>query len=1221
VVDIDHFGQLNSRLGSSVGDEILADLGARLAACVRGGDFAARLSGDRFGVIGMVVSSDDARVIAARVERVLAEPFEIGGSLISIAVSIGAAWGPNGLSARSLFARAELALGEAQLDGGRQVRFYEDDDAATGWADLDIFASDLRAAMASGQIYVAYQPIVELRSGGLEKLEALARWTHAVRGVIPPAEFIPLAERSGTIIELGEWILNRSCEDLARFAAHGLDVEISVNMSVAQLRDPQIARSVARVLEAHGTDPSRVWIEVTESVLLDDHALSPLHRLHELGVHLVIDDFGTGYATFQYLTRLPVDALKIDTTFVSGLGIDASDTAIVRSVINLARELGLQVVAEGVETESQRAQLVALDCRLAQGWLFSRALPFEALIETYGRIPGTDPTPALPDGAVDEALRVAALRACKILDTTADAAFDSVVRLATQLMGTPIGLVSMLDTNRQWFKARIGVEVTETSRDVSFCNHAIAHPRQPFVVRDALLDERFVDNPMVIDGPNVRSYAGVPIRSREGLPLGTLCVLDTVPRDFTDEQIGQLTMLADQTGAMLDLRRRAVELNDLLHSATSTGASSQDHVAVSQSTRDGAAAVGQAVVELTRISERRDDTPGQPANVLRFGRLELQLSARMVLLGGEDVDVSAKEFDLLAFLATNAGRSFTRVELLREVWHSTPESQNPATVTEHIARLRSKIEIDPSRPRLLRTVRGVGFKFEPATGESNGEASTDESDPRSGEFVHDDTHIVAADAGMLEMLMTADPADIIGHDILDVVAPSSHPAAQARLEMRASGHAPGPQVISLRTHAGTEVVTMIQSEDGDFNELRAVVVSVREILDPPHLMNQLVNGVVNEVSDAVIVTDPDLHVLAWNPAAERLYGWSEREVLGHTLQNVVRSLQPFDLTSLRAEVERSGRWTADANHVTRDGTIVEVVTTINVISDETGSTTAIVSVNRPQRERGSVQPAAGHPPSDVSDVQRAVNRNEFVVYYEPVVTLVDHVVVGVNVRVRWLRPDGGSWDLDDFIGDVEHANALGDLAGYVYPTAFLQFEQWNRRGRAIQLTIDISTNQLADQGFLDALEPVVGRLRAAGSDLWLKINERELRTATVHTNAALQSLTSAGARIVVSGLGTGWATPSALRDLHVEALVIDSSILETEHTPHEGLNPLADVLALSRRLSIPIWIDGVTDEQHHSAAVALGCTMGSGPLYGGPSLGEHLDIRRHTGPPTTSTGS
>lgn len=568
LVDIDHFSKLNARLGSAAGDEVLIGFAARLSASVRADDFVVRLSGDRFGVYGVVESSEEARALAGRLERLIAEPLQVEGSLLSISARLGAAWGSNAHRADRLFEQAERALREAEAKGGRRLCFYEPDTESGGWHDDAIFVAEVREALASGAIHVAYQPIVELSSGRLRKLEALARWDHPQRGAVSPGQFIPLAERSGIIDELGQWILEKACTDAMSLRAEGVDVDLSVNLSVVQLRDPEVAQRVASVLIQTGFAPDRLWIEVTESALIDDQALLPLHQLHDLGAHLVIDDFGTGYATFQYLTRLPVDALKIDTGFVWGLGVDASDTAIVRSVINLGRELGVQVVAEGVETESQRAQLLALNCRLAQGWLFSRALPYDALIAAYGQPRGaaTTSAPATsgPPPAANEAMRLAALEACKILDTSTDEAFDSLVQLASQLLSTPMALISLVDADRQWFKARVGIDVTETPRNIAFCAHAIAEPHQSFIVPDTALDVRFASNPLVTGAPNIRSYAGIPILSREELPLGTLCVLDTGPRTFTDEQVGLLKMLAAQAAALLDLRRRAAELNDLI---------------------------------------------------------------------------------------------------------------------------------------------------------------------------------------------------------------------------------------------------------------------------------------------------------------------------------------------------------------------------------------------------------------------------------------------------------------------------------------------------------------------------------------------------------------------------------------------------------------------------------------------------------------------------------
>ena len=250
------------------------------------------------------------------------------------------------------------------------------------WRDDAAFITDVRHAIAVGEISLAYQPIVDLDTGRLHHVEAVARWNHSQLGVLQRDLLVPLAERSGVIDELTEWVLDQACADMVPMGAEG--IQLSLNLSVVQLRDPTVAQRIANILASRGFAAGRLWIEVTESAFVDDQGLLSLHALHDLGAHLVIDDFGTGYATFQHLTRLPVDALKIDTTFVSGVGVHSNDTAIVRSVVNLGLELGLDVVAEGVETEFQRAQLLALNCRLGQGLLFGRALSLTQLMARYG---------------------------------------------------------------------------------------------------------------------------------------------------------------------------------------------------------------------------------------------------------------------------------------------------------------------------------------------------------------------------------------------------------------------------------------------------------------------------------------------------------------------------------------------------------------------------------------------------------------------------------------------------------------------------------------------------------------------------------------------------------------------------------------------------------------------------------------------------------------------
>ena len=344
------------------------------------------------------------------------------------------------------------------------------------------------------------------------------------------------------------------------------------------------------------------------------------------------------------MSRLPADALKIDTSFVAGLGVHPSDTAIVRSVINLARELGLQVIAEGVETESQRAQLIALNCRLGQGFLFDRALPFDVFMASYERPLPASPTEPVPDVTANESSRLAALEACMVLDTDNEAPFDSLVQLASQLLATPIALISLIDADRQWFKAQVGIEVSETARDIAFSAHAIEQPNEPFVIADTLLDERFANNPLVIASPNIHAYAGIPIRSREGFALGTLCVLDSSARIFTREDVDLLSILAEQAGTLLDLRRRAAELHTLVRRFRSSR--SGDAGAPEIDPTSTAPASAALLVELARTSARRDEPIGDTAHVLRFGSLEINLQTRTVERDHVTIHVTPTEFEL-----------------------------------------------------------------------------------------------------------------------------------------------------------------------------------------------------------------------------------------------------------------------------------------------------------------------------------------------------------------------------------------------------------------------------------------------------------------------------------------------------------------------------------------------------------------------------------------------
>ncbi|HEY5875286.1 MAG TPA: EAL domain-containing protein [Ilumatobacteraceae bacterium] len=953
VFDIDHFNLVNSRFGVPAGDAILVEIARRLSATVRGDDLVVRLHGDRFAVCSTIQNRDEAVAVARRVERLVSEPVDVAGTFVSLSVSVGASWGPNRETIGRLFEQAERALRDAVTSGGRRLCFHDPDGEAGHWDDDGSFAADLRRGLTSGAFHVAYQPIVELGTGRVVKVEALARWNHPERGSIPPDRFIPLAERSGVIDELGAWILRRACLDTVAFHAEGIDVDLTVNLSAVQLRDPDIARSVADALADAGLAPARLWVEVTESVLVDDLAMAPLHELQDVGVRLVIDDFGTGYSTFQYVSRLPADALKIDTSFVAGLGIHPSDTAIVRSVINLARELGLQVVAEGIETESQRAQLLALNCRLGQGFLFDRALPFDAFIAANAPSLPASPSEPAPNVAANETMRLAALEACKVLDTDREAPFDSLVQLASQLLTTPMALISLIDADRQWFKARVGIEMSETARDVAICAHTIEQPKEPFVVADTSLDDRFADNPLVTASPNIRAYAGMPICSREGFALGTLCVLDSRPRVFTAEEVDLLSILAEQAGTLLDLRRRAAELHALIRRLRSTR--SEDAVGATEtratSTSTSASpASAELLVELARTSARLDGPIEDVAHILRFGSLEIDLQARTVERDHNRIDLTPKEFELLAFMSARSGHVFSRVELMQYLWPSTRDSRAAAVVTSHIRSLRAKLEPNPLERQLIRTIRGQGYRFDPNDGTSTW---SDGAPPElmTGCFTHIDGRIAAADAGMLSLLSAKRELDVVGHHVLEFIAPVSQPATQARLEMRAAGQVPGPQLITIQAADGHQIVTLVQSTVAEVDGRAAVASTFREVINPPRLLRQLVSGVLNQLPDAVIVTDPAHHVLSWNLAAWRLYGWTEVEVLGHTLDTVVRPVDDDDIVAARRALATSGRWSSETRQVTRDGTIVTVDALLTLIRDDDNEVTGIVAVNRPATRR------------------------------------------------------------------------------------------------------------------------------------------------------------------------------------------------------------------------------------------------------------------------------
>ena len=383
-IDIDEFKGINDSLGHHVGDELLKTVANRIRSCLRDSDLVARLGGDEFAVIQTAASSaDEVAAFVTRIHEAIRQPYQCLGHQLSTDASIGIAMAPlDGTNHDQLIKNADLAMYAAKSSGRRTHRFFEPAMDASAKARLTM-EQDLRQALADGSFEVHYQPLVHLGRNKVSGCEALLRWRHPERGMISPGEFVPVAEDTGLINELGDWVLRTACAEAVTWPDH---VRLAVNVSPVQLKNQTLALRIAGALAASGLEPHRLEIEITEAVLIrdDEEALAILHQVRNLGVSIALDDFGTGFSSLSYLKRFPFDKIKIDRCFVSDISeVDAS-SSIVEAVVNIAAALNMTTTAEGVETEAQRELLRRLGCTEMQGYLFSAPRPGVEVRRLFG---------------------------------------------------------------------------------------------------------------------------------------------------------------------------------------------------------------------------------------------------------------------------------------------------------------------------------------------------------------------------------------------------------------------------------------------------------------------------------------------------------------------------------------------------------------------------------------------------------------------------------------------------------------------------------------------------------------------------------------------------------------------------------------------------------------------------------------------------------------------
>jgi diguanylate cyclase (GGDEF)-like protein len=389
-VDIDNFKFVNDSMGHDMGDLLIRQVAGQISDCLRAGDTVARFGGDEFTILLENTHPAEVSATAQRIVNELSQPHILEERKVYTTVSIGVCLYPDdGADTQALLKNADVAMYRAKDSGKNNFQFFTQELKALTSERL-FYASDLRQALERGQLFLVYQPQLDMETGRAVGLEALLRWRHPERGLVPPDRFIPVAEETGQIEVVGEWVLESVCRQIAAWISVGLEPpRISVNLSPRQLRKVSLPEWIQQLLTKYNLEPQCLTLEFTEHALLEnvDYVLTMVAQLKSLGLHLSLDDFGTGYSSLSYLKRYALDEIKIDRSFVDGIASEPHDRAIASAIIAMADAMDMRVVAEGVETEEQKKALLASGCAIAQGYLFSHPLPVGEVEIYFGGLP------------------------------------------------------------------------------------------------------------------------------------------------------------------------------------------------------------------------------------------------------------------------------------------------------------------------------------------------------------------------------------------------------------------------------------------------------------------------------------------------------------------------------------------------------------------------------------------------------------------------------------------------------------------------------------------------------------------------------------------------------------------------------------------------------------------------------------------------------------------